>query len=123
MNGGILIQDLENHAMISTHPIIDLVERKEYEITSTHHQMQYPFNIPTAEWTCLFAAPRRSSYYEGLLRIESVPYEPEIVLYHKEGLPKCLAIQGHPEYMRKEAPIVIKLNELIDNFVLDLNNK
>ena len=40
--------------------------------------------------------------------------EPEIVLYHKESKPKCLAIQGHPEYMRPNAPVVEMLNILIN---------
>ena len=45
------------------------------------------------------------------------PCEPEIVLYHKEGLPKCLAIQGHPEIMRSEAPVIEMLNKLLNIYV------
>jgi hypothetical protein len=39
------------------------------------------------------------------------------VLYTVEGNPKCLAIQGHPEFMRKEAPVISMLNNLIDKYL------
>lgn len=121
MNGGKLIQNITQHALRTTHPIIELGEDKIYEITSTHHQMQYPFEIPAKDWTCLFvSAYVCSDCYEGD-GVTTPPYEPEIVLYHKPNLPKCLAIQGHPEYMRSESPIVIRLNEIIDNLLANEN--
>ena len=116
MNGGKLVQDCANHALYETHSITD--GNKEYEITSTHHQMQYPYNLDPGDYTLLFtASPARSHYYDGefiINRYISVNGEPEIVLYHKKGMPKCLAIQGHPEYMRHDAPVVKMLNELIN---------
>lgn len=83
--------------------------------------MQYPFKLPEDYWTGLFSSKYNlSSKYEGD-GISLLPYEPEIILYHKPNLPKCLAIQGHPEYMRSESPIVIRLNEIIDNLLKDEN--
>jgi hypothetical protein len=38
--------------------------------------------------------------------------EPEICVFHKEGLPKCLAIQGHPEMMAR-CPTTDMINDLI----------
>lgn len=121
MNGGKLIQNVTRHAIRDTHPIVELGKNKVYEITSTHHQMQYPFELPIDNWTGLFAAiDIHSDRYEGD-GIQFPPYEPEIVLYHKPNSPKCLAIQGHPEYMRSESPIVIRLNEIINNLLTNEN--
>lgn len=118
MNGGRLIQDVGNHAGIGTHPIINARRDSDrYEITSTHHQMQYPFNLERGEdYTILYYAQRRSPHYEGD-GVDYPPCEPEVVLYHKTGFPKCLAIQGHPEMMRAEAPVIGMLNSLIDKYV------
>lgn len=117
LNGGLLIQDVNNHSLQSTHKIIEFGTNKIYEITSTHHQMQYPFNLLDNCYDLLFVTPvHRSDYYEGD-KISYPDVEPEIVLYHKENFPKCLAIQGHPEYMRKESLIVIRLNEIINDLL------
>ena len=116
MNGGILIQDVTGHAIYGTHPITN--GTKEYEITSTHHQMQYPFNLPSDIYEVLYYTPHRlSNHYYGDKIFSNPVYESEVVYYHKPGLPKCLAIQGHPEYMRSNSPVVIMLNELIKNYV------
>jgi gamma-glutamyl-gamma-aminobutyrate hydrolase PuuD len=118
MNGGKLVQNVSNHGVYGTHPIMGLDNDMTYEITSTHHQMQYPFNLDPKDYDLLYIADRRSITYEGggINRAELVINgEPEIVLYHKANMPKCLAIQGHPEYMRKDAPVVKMLNNLINN--------
>lgn len=120
MNGGKLIQNVTNHAIRDTHLITELKGSNDvYDITSTHHQMQYPFNLYPSNYSILFIASYRlSDEYSG----EGITYpdfEPEIVLYHKPNCPKCLAIQGHPEYMRSESPIVVKLNEIINNLVYE----
>lgn len=116
MNGGKLVQDCDHHAILGTHGITN--GEIEYEITSTHHQMQYPYNLNSCDYDVLFkTSGLRSFNYEGgninpdIIRKQG---EPEIVLYHKEGMPKCLAIQGHPEIMRPEAPVVEMLNNLIN---------
>ena len=117
MNGGKLVQNVSNHGVYGTHSIMGF-NNMIYEITSTHHQMQYPFNLNPKDYDLLYIADGRSLKYEGsgINRTELVINgEPEIVLYHKENMPKCLAIQGHPEYMRKDAPVVKMLNTLINN--------
>lgn len=117
MNGGKLVQDCSGHGIGHTHVISD--GKVGYDITSTHHQMQYPYNLDKKDYTVLYVAhPSRSNYYSGsgidpeVLRNLG---EPEIVKYHKKGNPVCLAIQGHPEYMREDAPVVKMLNDLITN--------
>lgn len=126
LNGGKLVQHCTGHGIFGTHSILcgDTV----YEITSTHHQMQYPFNLNDEDYTLIgISYTRRSLSYEGdgISGIDVVyKGEPEIVLYHKKEMPRCLAIQGHPEYMRKEAPVVKYLNKLInDNLKIVKNNE
>lgn len=118
INGGILVQDVNNHAIFGTHRIINVNnDMDKYEITSTHHQMQYPFNLRKGkDYKVLYYAARRGTYYGGD-KVDIIPCEPEIVLYTVEGNPKCLAIQGHPEFMRKEAPVISMLNNLIDKYL------
>ena len=115
MNKGILVQNVNNHATFGTHQIYNRIG-DVYEITSTHHQMQYPFLLPEANYAVLYHAGNRADYYEGD-GVNYPPCDPEIVLYKTPGLPKCLAIQGHPEMMRHEAPVIDMLNKLIDKYV------
>lgn len=120
MNGGKLIQDVRHHAIYGTHPIIDSATENVYEITSTHHQMQYPYKLPTNCYKILMYSVEQGYHHTGLILSEDeffqlVKYEPEIVLYTQPGKPKCLAIQGHPEVMNPEAPIIKKINEIIEN--------
>ena len=55
------------HAGFGTHQIINKRDADErYDITSTHHQMQYPFNLERdIDYSILFYAARRSEFYEG----------------------------------------------------------
>lgn len=123
MNGGKLVQDCWGHAIGSTHGITN--GEVEYEITSTHHQMQYPYNLEDKDYSVLYiSSPHRSGNYKGdyidfATMVEKG--EPEIVLYHKEEMPTCLGIQGHPEYMRKESPVISMLNDLINNTLKSIN--
>lgn len=116
-NGGKLIQNVNNHGLWGTHPIVFNDEPEQsYEITSTHHQMMYPFDLPKEDYIILAQSKeRRSTIYEGDL-ISDPPVEPEIVYYPKT---KSLCIQGHPEIMRYDAPIIKKLNGLIKNYLKD----
>ena len=118
MNGGKLIQDCTGHMLDGTHQITN--GSVYCEITSTHHQMQYPFNLFEEDYTILYRAAPELSYHYECSDTEHIYCEPEIVLYHKEGFPKCLAIQGHPEYMRKESPVIEILNNIIKSCLEDL---
>lgn len=118
MNGGILVQHCWDHAIGHTHGITD--GDKLYQITSTHHQMQYPYNLDEADYDVLFvASPSRSDDYIGenvKSRTIVEEGEPEIVLYHKEGFPKCLAVQGHPE-MIPDSPVAKMISDLVKHLV------
>lgn len=120
MNGGILVQHVTGHGIWHTHPIY-CKDGSIYEITSTHHQMQYPFRLKSTDFTMIATSYNAlSGTYEGdQISSQTIDRcgEPEIVLYHKANMPKCIAIQGHPEYMRKESPVVTYLNALINNYL------
>ena len=122
MNGGLLVQNVHDHAMGRTHGIksgkddLDVI----YQITSTHHQMQYPYNMNSDDYDVLYTSDtRRSDCYEGDgIDIDTILDlgEPEIVLYHKKGFPKCLAVQGHPE-MIPESPVAKMIFKLVKDLV------
>ena len=119
MNGGLLVQNVNNHAIGSTHGITDGC--KVYEITSTHHQMMYPFNLESG-YNILFTSYGNSSgIYEGDKIDSNVIFnrEPEIVLYTRKDLPKCLAVQGHPE-MIPDSQVAKMINNLINDLVNEI---
>lgn len=121
MNGGLLVQHCSNHAIGCTHGITD--GNMCYQITSTHHQMQYPFNLSENDYTILYKSEDRRSYsYEGEKIDEDYLRrcgEPEIVYYHKKGLPKCLAVQGHPE-MIPNSPVAKMINNLVKKTINEI---
>ena len=118
MNKGLLVQDCDNHALGTTHGIKSVDNQWLYEITSTHHQMQCPYNLNKEDYDILYVAEKnRSEIYRGdkignytddLIKVG----EPEIVLYHKKNFPVCLAVQGHPE-MIPNSPVSDMINNLI----------
>ena len=101
--------------------MINAITGERYEITSIHHQMVYPFKMNRSDYKVLYYASRQATFYEGD-GVKCPPCEPEVVLYHKKKKPRCLAIQGHPEIMRKEAPVIEVLNNFMkSNFYLIFN--
>lgn len=117
MNGGLLVQHCSGHALRSTHAISN--DEIMYEITSTHHQMQYPYNLSDKDYTILYSSGALSDFYIGdKIDPAVINEEPEIVLYHKEGFPKCLAVQGHPEMMPNSS-----VAKMISNLVKELIEK
>lgn len=113
MNGGNLVQDCGGHALRITHPIYGTKDNMVYEITSTHHQMQYPFNLPPEDFDILYyGVCGRNFRGDGIDSKYLSDYNPEVVLYHKKDMPKCLAIQGHPEMM-PDSPVAKMLDKLI----------
>ena len=118
MNGGNLVQHCTKHALHSTHPIYSLDNKMMYEITSTHHQMQYPFDIPSQNYEILFYATQNPDICvgDGVDAFLLYNCEPEVVLYKIPNKPKCLAIQGHPEMM-PNSPVAKMLDKLIKSYV------
>ena len=116
LNGGILVQHVTGHCN-GAHKMIN-TEGKVFNITSLHHQMCYPFDMPKSDYEVLYTSyPARSSVYKGSGVDEEVIQahgEPEIILYHKDTEPIALAVQGHPEMMDIDSKTVRMFNDLID---------
>ena len=113
MYGGKLAQDVSGHWCGRSHSITN--GKITYEITSLHHQMVYPFNLDQKDFEILYWAEGISHYYEGDgidPKFFSMFGEPEVALFHREGLPTCLGVQGHPEMMAG-SPVAKMINDLI----------
>jgi len=100
-SGGKLIQDVEGHATGSLHeiemstPYTDSI----YKITSTHHQMMYPFEMSEDNFIILgyskyFLSNKYLNGNDTNIDLPKDFVEPEIVFYPKTN---SLCIQGHPE--------------------------
>lgn len=119
MNGGLLVQHSSGHALGCTHEITD--GERVYQMTSTHHQMQYPFDLNPEDYDILYTSGHQlSDFYEGAgIDYDKICHnEPEIVIYHKKGLPKCLAVQGHPEMIPHSLT-----SEMVNNLIKKLVNE
>lgn len=91
MNGGQLFQDVDNHAISTTHKLIDLGSDQEWEVTSTHHQMMAPgpgvvlgvANLTTYADQC----------FDGDVLRQQLKHDLEVVQH-----PLALCFQPHPEF-------------------------
>jgi hypothetical protein len=134
MSGGKLIQHVNGHSGNHTIHFKDSIKEYyqlnnrlyEYEITSTHHQMMFPYNIRNKKdyeilaWSSKF---RSKTYLNGKNEEISLPenfVEPEII-YYPETYSLC--IQGHPEMKTCPQDTVIKLLNLIDSKLINNNIK
>lgn len=101
MSGGKLVQHVENHGR--DHSIY--VEGKgKYNMTSTHHQMMYPFNMVKNSYELIGYSEffRSKTYLNGNneeIKTTKDFLESEIIYYPNT---KSLCIQGHPEYSHCE---------------------
>lgn len=117
MNGGKLVQNVNNHASSAGHYIEGVLpgissnskRRYKFQVTSTHHQMMYPYNLPNEVYkivgfsenisTSMAGFPseepskRVFTSSDGKLRGGKV-VEPEVVVYPSTA---SLAVQYHPE--------------------------
>lgn len=130
LNGGILVQDVNNHARFHTHTMRIHNFRKDdmlFDITSIHHQMMYPYDMPSKNYKVVATAyPRKSTFYKGISSPQQDNIikkgEPEVILFRKPDNPLFLAIQGHPEIMCTDSPTVTWLNREI-KFLLNTLKK
>ena len=118
MSGGKLIQHQENPQYVHniTFNTGDIIN-----ITSTHHQAQFPNNLPKSDYTLIAWSSKMMSktHQNGNGDEIEIDKEAEIVRYHKTD---ALCIQGHPEDLNenKYALDLTRLQKLLDDFI---NNK
>lgn len=88
MNGGAMWQNVDKHT--SNHLMLDLINRREISVTSTHHQMM----IPSSDGEVLGVATIATEFRSAKER-DKPEYDTEIVWY---GKTKSLCYQPHPEF-------------------------
>ena len=112
MSGGVLVQNQPNpyfKHMIKTYDNLEL------EITSTHHQAAFPYEMPKDHYKLL-------GWTENLLRFHvdgndeemNPEKEAEIVFYPKTNF---LGIQGHPEMLDVNSETIVYLRGLLNKFL------
>jgi len=123
MNKGLLIQHTTGHTN-GNHIIEFNTFNKDLkiEMTSTHHQMMYPFNLEDSKYELIAHSDYNlSNIYlndkNTNIKLPKNFVEPEIIYYHDTN---SLCIQGHPELNEcpKESKKIII--QLIKNYLLCL---
>jgi GMP synthase-like glutamine amidotransferase len=91
MSGGKLVQDVTGHGGDHT---LNSFNGLMMPITSTHHQMMYPWDVPhdLIAWT----ANKSQRYIHDIPNYTQPDKDPEIVFFPRTG---AFAVQGHPEWM------------------------
>ncbi len=111
MNGGQLVQDQPNP---KGRHLIKTYDGKEIEITSTHHQAAFPFNLDESDYKILGWTNELPYHEDGQRKELAPPKECEIVFYPKTD---CLGIQGHPEMMRESHETITYLRNMLNEFM------
>lgn len=116
LSGGRLIQHVEGHCR--DHSII-LNNRMKYNITSSHHQMIYPFDLNEKDYELLAYSEyfQSNTYLNGNneeVELSKNFLEPEIVYYKNTN---ALCIQGHPEWSHCEKRTSNMCLNLIDKYL------
>lgn len=95
LNGGKLVQHVNGHGRDHWMATYD---EELLQVTSVHHQMMWPFDLPPENFKLLGWTPEQVSNvfaFNAKHTIGKVDMEPEIVYFPTT---KGLAIQGHPEF-------------------------
>lgn len=123
MSGGKIIQDIDGHG--GDH-YVETFEGKTFEVTSTHHQMMYPFDLDKdtdyviLAWATPFKSRRYINGFDKDIGQGQVPCEPDMVWYPQT---RSLCIQSHPEYLNSikggmNSPFVQYCRKLTQDFIL-----
>lgn len=116
LSGGKLIQHVEGHCR--DHSMV-LNNSLKYNITSSHHQMIYPFDLNEKDYELIAYSEyfQSNTYLNGDNEEIELPnnfLEPEIVYYKKTN---ALCIQGHPEWSHCEKRTSQMYLNLIDKYL------
>jgi GMP synthase-like glutamine amidotransferase len=118
LSGGKLIQHVEGHCR--DHSMI-LNNTLRYNITSSHHQMLYPFNLNEKDYELIAYSEyfQSNTYLNGdneEIELAKNFLEPEIIYYKNTN---ALCIQGHPEWNHCERRTSNMCLNLIDKYLKD----
>ena len=118
LSGGKLIQHVEGHCR--DHSMV-LNNGLKYNITSSHHQMIYPFDLNEKDYELIGYSEyfQSNTYLNGdneEIELSNNFLEPEIVYYKKTN---ALCIQGHPEWSHCEKRTSQMCLNLIDKYLKD----
>ena len=116
LSGGKLIQHVEGHCR--DHSMV-LNNGLKYNITSSHHQMIYPFDLNEKDYELIGYSEyfQSNTYLNGdneEIELSNNFLEPEIVYYKKTN---ALCIQGHPEWSHCEKRTSNMCLNLIDKYL------
>lgn len=118
LSGGRLIQHVEGHCR--DHSMI-LNNKLRYNITSSHHQMLYPFDLNKKDYELIAYSEyfQSNTYLNGNneeIELSKDFLEPEIIYYKNTN---SLVIQGHPEWSHCERRTSSICLNLIDKYLKD----
>ena len=121
LSGGKLIQHVEGHCR--DHSMV-LNNSLKYNITSSHHQMIYPFDLNEKDYELIAYSEyfQSNTYLNGdneEIELSNNFLEPEIVYYKKTN---ALCIQGHPEWSHCEKRTSSMCLNLIDKYLKEFKN-
>ena len=121
LSGGKLIQHVEGHCR--DHSMV-LNNGLKYNITSSHHQMIYPFDLNEKDYELIGYSEyfQSNTYLNGdneEIELSNNFLEPEIVYYKKTN---ALCIQGHPEWNHCEKRTSQMCLNLIDKYLQEFKN-
>ena len=116
LSGAKLIQHVEGHCR--DHSMI-LNNKIRYTITSSHHQMLYPFDLNEKDYELIAHSEyfQSKTYLNGNdeeIELAKNFLEPEIVYYKNSN---ALCIQGHPEWSHCEKRTSNMCLNLIDKYL------
>lgn len=122
LSGGRLVQHQENPNPYHSILLAGKYSNKysHFLISSTHHQAQYPYDMPEKYYTLIAYANESRYHLDGKDKemFAGAMGEAEIVRY---PITKCLGIQGHPEFMSraKYGATFEVLDSILEDFLND----
>lgn len=113
MNGGKLWQDVNNHAIRGTHPVVDSKTGEIIEgMSSTHHQQMIPGEDALVLATASLSTEKRS---DGKELIRELPELDDVeVVWYEDNLSLCF--QPHPEFALDQCREYFL--DLVDEYIL-----
>ena len=108
VNGGILVQHIEGHALGKEHLCTEVETNKVMSVSSTHHQMM----VAHEDGKILFKdyESQRGRHWDFVNEDYDYNYVTEVVYYPNT---KSLCLQPHPEWMNQESEFVKWINNFI----------